>query len=333
MNFTDIRNKEEEECLLTLVFEAKTMRELLDIQSYIQFIFISRKKTQEIEKQNYNTSKLPLFKLINQTKLLSFTRSFTLTPIQLIKNLSLQTKIYEPEEPHQRPCGLSYLSCDKKYLDQDIKMLNACTLYLGYELAYFPYIKAMIRNLFIENSTLSTFPTEEGKIEIDSLHKSYRIKRIKQRPLTTFDPSECLVHDILRNESLNLINYTLEFNGNTKEKALIKEFINYYIREKNNEDNIYTKEWNILREEAILELFSKLIPQLKIEAIQDLKEKEEEYLIKNWCKSLNKIISQDCLYVTKIAAFVYNPESKEDVRNFYKLDYLLSYFGLKWKAN
>ena len=74
---------------------------------------------------------------------------------------------------------------------EKIKVLHASTMYLSYELSYIPFIRNIDRNFFIENATLSILLTEEGKIELDVYYKSYRIKRIAEKPLNSFDSADC----------------------------------------------------------------------------------------------------------------------------------------------
>jgi len=300
--------------LLELVKNAKCNRELYDIQKYIQFLFITQVKQDEEDHRVKKNTKF--FELVNRCQIPKFTRTYSLSPVSFIKNLSSNNKLYQPQEPPEKPTTFSYSFCNDIYLDQEVKVLNVSVIYAGYVLAHFPYIKNYFRKIFLNNATISTFPTEIGKNVLDAYHKSFKIKRIKEKPLEKFDPKDCLILEILSNTQMNLINYKVNFDETILKEKYLTRFSYLYCGDVMNETHNYTKEWNLLRELGIVEFFPKIISELKKDVIDELKEKEGEFVMKECCKSLNKFISEGVSVNKCIISYYYDPESKEDVRKF-----------------
>ncbi len=300
--------------MLESVKNSKSKRELYDIQQYIQFLFITHVKQDEEEYIVKNGKNRKFFELINRCQIPKFTRTFCLSPVSFIKNFSSNNKLYRPQEPLEKPTTFSYSLCNEIYLDQEVKVLNVSVIYAGYVLAHFPFIKSYFRKIFLKNATISTFPTEIGKNVLDVYHKSFRVKRIKEKPLEKLDPKDCLILDILNNTQMNLIHYKVNFDETILKDQYLTRFSYLYCGDVMNETHNYTKEWNLLRELAILEFFPKIISELKKDVIDDLKEKEGKFVMKECCKSLSKHISEGVSVNNCIISYYYDPESKEDVR-------------------
>ncbi|KAI3718086.1 hypothetical protein L6452_18934 [Arctium lappa] len=49
-----------------------------------------------------------------------------------------------------------------------------------------PFVKKYVRKIFMGNATVSTSPTTDGNVDIDSHHKFAEIKWLRYKPLTKF---------------------------------------------------------------------------------------------------------------------------------------------------
>ena len=97
-----------------------------------------------------------------------------------------------------------------------------------------PYIKEFVYEYLRNNCYVSTNPTEEGKKQLDIFHPSLRTKRIRERPVKTFNDD--LFLDILQREKEKLIEISIQIKENEDES---KEFKYIFTQALNSEQNDY----------------------------------------------------------------------------------------------
>ena len=230
--------------------------------------------------------------------------------IELIRNKDNNSKLLRPPEPD---CSLPDLLVNYKpaNLSEAKVMENICNL-IGKEMINHPYIKEFVYEYLRNNCFVSTNPTEEGKKQLDVFHPSFRTKRIKERPIKTFNDD--LFLDILQREKEKLIEVTIEVKENEEES---KDFRNIFTQALNSEqiqdidnnlgikqekdtfnddnnlnynNNGNKSDWYILRENVIKIFFESIFKQFIIDIKIELKEKAETYVIKECSENFYKLL-------------------------------------------
>lgn len=171
--------------------------------------------------------------------------------------------------------------------------------FLALELFSFPFIRNYARISFKDNCTISTEPTEEGKKELDAFHPSFRVKRIKNKPIETFNND--LFLDILEAEKKNWIKVTVQYGENffkdlteklnlTYNSSTNKPFLNND-RLSNTEIESIQHGWRVMREETLrIFVADHCIPYFRKEVRFDLKEKAEKFIIEQCAINFSKLL-------------------------------------------
>ena len=227
--------------------------------------------------------------------------------IELNKNKENLSKLLRPPEPD---CSLTdlLLNYKSRTLSEAKVMENICNL-IGKEMINHPYIKEFVYEYLRNNCYVSTNPTEEGKKQLDIFHPSLRTKRIRERPVKTFNDD--LFLDVLQREKEKLIEIVIEIKENEDEskefkyiftQALNSEHIqnNYGIKQEkggfNDESNLNfnnstnKSDWYILRENVIKIFFESIFKLFLIDVKKELKEKAEAYVIKECSENFYRLL-------------------------------------------
>ena len=329
---------------------AKTIQELKNMMNYISY---NKEKYLSSDINSENDYKGPIRKSILNVyfskNLDKCAKQFCLdsndiaSNLELIKNKESLSKLLRPPEPD---CSISELlqdyipsnlsqSSGKSNLSETKVVENLCYL-IGKEMINHPYIKEYVYEYLRNNCYVSTNPTEDGKKQLDVFHPSFRTKRIRERPIKTFNDD--LFLDVIQREKEKLIEINIEVKENEDE---FKEFKctftqalnsepnnnidnNYGIKqEKDNEDNINynhnKRDWYIVRENVIKRFFESIIKQFLIDIKNELKEKAEAYVI-NLCSENFYRLLMNGPYVVNLADLYRNKrkeleESKKKIKN------------------
>ena len=330
---------------------AKTIQELKNMMNYISY---NKEKYLSSDINSENDYKGPIRKsLLNvyfSKNLDKCAKQFCLdsndiaSNLELIKNKESLSKLLRPPEPD---CSISELlqdyipsnlsqSSGKSNLSETKVVENLCYL-IGKEMINHPYIKEYVYEYLRNNCYVSTNPTEDGKKQLDVFHPSFRTKRIRERPIKTFNDD--LFLDIIQREKEKLIEINIEVKENEDE---FKEFKytftqalniepnnsidnNFGIKQEkdNNEDNINynhnKRDWYIVRENVIKRFFESIIKQFLIDIKNELKEKGEAYVI-NICSENFYRLLMNGPYVVNLADLYKNKrkeleESKKKIKN------------------
>ena len=207
---------------------------------------------------NINLNSKKLLQSILEDECDKITEQFCLSPEEVVYNLKLLKKEIPPsklKEPNNE-CQLMDLCLNKvnelskknkKY--HPIHLLQKAINYHIISLSSHPYIAKLIYETYIKIVTISTTPTEKGKIILNSSHPSFRCKRIEKCPveklITAMRNNENnfseIYLDIEKCENEGLINVKYEIDLTSKDIeeliSLLNKAINGYYEEK--------KEFNI----------------------------------------------------------------------------------------
>ncbi|KAD6119651.1 hypothetical protein E3N88_10922 [Mikania micrantha] len=174
--------------------------------------------------------------------------------------LSLEKMRDEPETASEGPNDVaSRFTCPM--FDNPQAVLAGARHMASVEISSEPLVRKHVRHFFMENATISTNPTAEGKLAIDSHHQFAGIKWLKDKPLMKFDDAQWLL--IQKAELDNLIQVSLKLSTTSHDK-LLKNANSDYL---SNDTNEIVELWNEQRKQIIRDAFdSFLLPSMEKEA-------------------------------------------------------------------
>ena len=308
---------------------AKTIQDLKNMMNYISYNkekYLSSKVNSENEFQG--PIKKSVLNVYYSENLDKCAKQFCLDSndiafnLELIRNKEEHSKLLRPPEPF---CSITELfqncipsnmseNSEKSNISQTKVMDNLCYL-IGKEMINHPYIKEFVYEYFRNNCYVYTNPTEEGKKQLDVFHPSFRTKRIRERPIKTFNDD--LFLDVIQREKEKLIEVNIEIEEKEEE---LKEFRYYFTQALNSESNIMENnigikqekddennynnngdksDWYIFRESVIKSFFESITKQFKNDIKQELREKAESYVI-NICSENFYRLLMNGPYVVKL---------------------------------
>ncbi|KAI3715691.1 hypothetical protein L6452_22677 [Arctium lappa] len=77
------------------------------------------------------------------------------------------------------------------------------------EISCEPFVRKHGRRIFMDNATVSTSPTADGNVDIDSHHKFVGIKWLRDKPLTKFEDAQWLLIQKAEEEKLIKVSFKL----------------------------------------------------------------------------------------------------------------------------
>jgi transcription elongation factor SPT6 len=207
-------------------------------------------------------------------------RSFSLSVNQLNDNFekmkfgqSEMNKTHSPNEPELDPPEFVKQHLND-YYDNPLELMKTVINFLAEEILYYPPLRYLLFQILRAYGKISTTPTELGLKEIDIFNSSFRIKRLKDKPINSFNSD--LFLDIVKAEKEGYITYSIDFSETKLSDISSKLKQCYFNNEKINEN---TKKWNLVREEVIKILINLSKNEFKKEIVVDLIAEAEKYVI------------------------------------------------------
>lgn len=179
----------------------------------------------------------------------------------------------------------------KEYMENDsqepLEIIKDMCVYTAIELQSQPDIRRGFKKHVHDYGIIVSEPTEKGLKELDIFHPSYRVKRVSKK---LKDMTDDLFLDIIQNESLGLITFTIMIEDNIEDVSanqignkFFQKMFDYF---KFPED---ATKWRFLRRE-IFEIFSaqntqankgskSFLMSIVDEVKNELKEDAEKYVI------------------------------------------------------
>ena len=309
---------------------AKTIKDLMNMMDYISY---NREKYLSSRIDEENEYKGPIKKsvlnVLYSENLDKCAKQFCLDSNDIASNLELirnkeYSKILRPPEPPYSSITELLQNCMPSVIS-DTKIMENLTYLIAKEMITHPYIKEFVYEYFRNNCYVNTNPTEEGKKQLDVFHPSFRTKRIRERPIKTFNDD--LFLDVLQREKEKLIEVSIEIEEKEEES---KEFRYYFtqalnsesniiennigIKQEKDDDNNYNNggksDWYILRENVIKRFFESISKKFKNDIKQELREKAEAYVINICSENFYKLLMNGP-YVVKLDD-LYKKKKKEE---------------------
>lgn len=141
------------------------------------------------------------------------------------------------------------------------------------EISCEPCVRRHVRSIFMDNAVVSTRPTTDGSVSIDSNHQFAGIKWLKDKPLTRFDDAQWLL--IQKAEEEKLIQVTVKLPASVH----VKLFDDAHERYCSDGVSKSAQLWNAQRKEIIKDAFDGLLlPSMEKEARALLNSKAKNWL-------------------------------------------------------
>ncbi|KAG8365917.1 hypothetical protein BUALT_Bualt17G0021800 [Buddleja alternifolia] len=117
-----------------------------------------------------------------------------------------------------------------------------------------PCVRKHVRSIFMDNAVVSTSPTSDGSVAIDSFHQYAGVKWLRNKPLTSFEDAEWLL--IQKAEEENLLQVTIKLPETVVDK-LIRDSNDYYLSDGVSKS---AQQWNVQRRMILDDAFNNLLP-------------------------------------------------------------------------
>ncbi|KAL8254572.1 hypothetical protein R6Q59_032793 [Mikania micrantha] len=149
------------------------------------------------------------------------------------------------------------------------------------EISCEPCVRRHVRSIFMDNAVVSTNPTADGNVSIDSHHQFAEIKWLKDKPLTKFNDAQWLL--IQKAEEEKLIHVTVKLPSSIHDQ-LINDAHNYYLSDGVSKS---AQLWNEQRKQIINDAFDGLIlPSMAKEARALLTSRAKNWLLMEYGRRL-----------------------------------------------
>ncbi|MCL7047010.1 hypothetical protein MKW94_029482 [Papaver nudicaule] len=148
------------------------------------------------------------------------------------------------------------------------------------ELSCEPRVRKHVRNIFMEKAVISTSPTADGNVAIDSFRQFADIKWVSQKPLTKFQDAQWLL--IQEAEEKKLIQVTLKLPESDLNKLLVECSENYLSLGVSKT----AKLWNEQRKMILDDMFKHILPLMEKEARSVLSARARRWVLVKYGKHL-----------------------------------------------
>lgn len=149
------------------------------------------------------------------------------------------------------------------------------------EISCEPCVKKHVRSIFIDNAVVTTNPTAEGNVAIDSFHQFAGVKWLREKPLTRFEDAQWLL--IQKAEEEKLLQVTIKLPEEVLNK-LIRDSHDYYLSDGVSKS---AQLWNEQRKLILEDAFhGYLLPSMEKEARTLLTSRAKNWLLMEYGKVL-----------------------------------------------
>lgn len=153
------------------------------------------------------------------------------------------------------------------------------------EISCEPCVRKYVRSHYLDNVVISTSPTPDGKVAIDSFHQFAPVKWLREKPLTRFEDVQWLL--IQKAEEEKLLQVTIKL-PEEKLNKLTSDFNEYYLSDGVSKSaQLWNEQRKLILQDA---LFTSLLPQMEKEARSILTSRAKNWLVMEYGKVLwNKV--------------------------------------------
>ncbi|KAJ7976530.1 Transcription elongation factor spt6 [Quillaja saponaria] len=190
----------------------------------------------------------------------------------------------ELEDPKETPEEMaSNFTC--KLFETPQAVLKGARHMAAVDISCEPSVRKHVRSNFMEHAVISTCPTADGNVAIDSFHQFSGVKWLREKPLSKFDDAQWLL--IQKAEEEKLIQVTLKMPEKDLDR-LVNDFNLYYLSYGvSRSAQLWNEQRKLILQDA---LFGFLIPSMEKEARSLLMNRAKNWLRMEYGKVLwNKV--------------------------------------------
>lgn len=144
-----------------------------------------------------------------------------------------------------------------------------------------PYVRKHVRSIYMDNAVVSTSPTADGNVAIDTSHQYATIKWLREKPLAKFmDAQWLLIH---KAEEEKLINVTIKLPEPVLTKLLSDSNENYLSDGVSKSAQLWNEQRKLILQDAF---FDFLLPSMEKEARSLLAGRAKSWLLLEYGKLL-----------------------------------------------
>ncbi|KAM7257034.1 hypothetical protein ACFE04_012775 [Oxalis oulophora] len=198
--------------------------------------------------------------------------------------LSREKMGFMMEDPKETPEDMaSSFTCAMFQTPQDV--LKGARHMAAVEISCEPYVRKYVRHMYMSKAVVSTTPTSDGKLAIDTFHQFAGVKWLREKPLSKFTDAQWLL--IQKAEEEKLLQVTFKLPHKDLEQ-LNKDWEHYFISDGVSK---WAKLWNDQRKMILQDVLSNfLLPSMEKEARSVLNTKAKNFLLMEYGKALwNKV--------------------------------------------
>ncbi|XP_044467920.1 transcription elongation factor SPT6 homolog [Mangifera indica] len=203
---------------------------------------------------------------------------------QLGLQLSLEKMGYELEDARETPEEMaSNFTCAMFETPQAV--LKGARHMAAVEISCEPCVRKYVRSIFMDNAVVSTSPTPDGNLAIDSFHQFAGVKWLREKPLRKFVDAQWLL--IQKAEEEKLIQVTFKLPDDSLDK-LISDCNEHYLSDGVSKSaQLWNEQRKLILHDA---LYGFLLPSMEKEARSLMNSRAKNWLLLEYGKDLwNKI--------------------------------------------
>ncbi|XP_073222726.1 transcription elongation factor SPT6 homolog isoform X2 [Cicer arietinum] len=271
-------NRQLFESVMRSLKEAESEREVDDVDSKFNLHFPPGEAGVD-EGQYKRPKRKSMYSSFSKAGLWEVASRFGCSSEQLGLCLSL-VQLQELEDPKETPEEVaSNFTC--AMYDTPEEVLKCARHMAAVEISCEPSIKKHVRSHFIDHAVVSTCPTADGNITIDSFHQFFGVKWLREKPLSKFEDAQWLL--IQKAEEEKLIQVTIKLPEEYLNK-LIDQFNEYYVSDSvSRSAQLWNEQRKLILHDAI---FRFLLPSMEKEARGVLASKAKHWLLMEYGKAL-----------------------------------------------
>nr|POF00638.1 transcription elongation factor spt6 like [Quercus suber] len=263
---------------------AGSEREVDDVDSKFNLHFPSGEVGVD-EGQYKRPKRKSLYSICSKAGLWEVANKFGYSSEQFGLQLSLEKmRNDELEDPKETPEEMaSNFTCAMFETPQAV--LKGARHMAAVEISCEPCVRKHVRSNFMDHAVVSTCPTPDGNLAIDSFHQFAGVKWLREKPLSAFDDAQWLL--IQKAEEERLLQVTVKMPERDLEK-LINEFNEYYLSDGVSKSaQLWNEQRKLILQDA---LFGFLMPSMEKEARSLLTSRAKNWLLMEYGNVLwNKV--------------------------------------------
>lgn len=149
------------------------------------------------------------------------------------------------------------------------------------EISCEPRVRKYVRSVFMDNAVVSTSPTPDGNLTIDSFHQFAGVKWLREKPLSAFEDAQWLLIQKAEEEKLLQVSIKLP---EAALKKLVHDCTVYYLSDGVSKSaQLWNEQRNLILEDA---LHGFLLPSMEKEARALLTSRSKNWLVTEYGEAL-----------------------------------------------